>query len=115
MELKDSASRLIDTSDFELVKTYCGMRSGSRDFAPVVGKVIDTASMLNYPNILNGRKYQPIYIQNLFIINGLGARGFALAPYLANELASHIVKQSEIDNRVNPDRLFWNWIRKMKY
>ena len=65
LELKKSASRLIDTSDFELMGIHCGMRSGSRDFAPVVGKVMDVSSMLNYPNILNGRKYQPIYIPNL--------------------------------------------------
>ncbi|MDY0195650.1 MAG: FAD-dependent oxidoreductase [Sulfurovaceae bacterium] len=114
MELKDSASRLIDTSDFELVKMYCGMRSGSRDFAPVVGRVVDVASMLEYSNILNGRKYPIKYIDNLFVLNGLGARGFVLAPYLANELASYIVNGAEIDNRVNPDRLFWNWVRKQK-
>jgi len=114
MDLKNRASRLIDTSDFELVKTYCGMRSGSRDFAPVVGRVVDVVSMLDYPNILNGRKYPIKYIDNLFILNGLGARGFVLAPYLANELASNIVNGAEIDSRVNPDRLFWNWIRKQK-
>ncbi len=115
MELKNNASRLIDTSDFKLIKTYCGMRSGSRDFVPVVGKVIDVANMLNYPNILNGRKYPIKYIDNLFILNGLGARGFVLGPYLANELASYMVNGAEIDSRVNPDRLFWNWIRKIKY
>ncbi|MGW8169291.1 MAG: NAD(P)/FAD-dependent oxidoreductase [Sulfurovaceae bacterium] len=114
IDLKNRASRLIDTSDFKLLKTYCGMRSGSRDFAPVAGKVIDVANMLNYPNILNGRKYPIKYIDNLFILNGLGARGFVLAPYLANELALNIVNGIEIDNRANPDRLFWNWIRKQK-
>ncbi|MDD5406791.1 MAG: FAD-dependent oxidoreductase [Sulfurovaceae bacterium] len=113
MELKNRASRLIDTSDFELLQTHCGMRSGSRDFAPVVGKVIDVTKMLNYPNILNGRKYPLSYIDNLYILNGLGARGFVLAPYLANELALNIVNGLEIDSRVNPDRLFWNWVRKI--
>jgi len=114
-ELLDKASNMIDTRDFKLIKTYCGMRSGSRDFAPVVGKVIDTNKMFEYPHILDGRKYQTIYLDNIFILNGLGARGFVLGPYLGKELADNIAENKPIDSRVNPDRLFYNWVRKMKY
>lgn len=113
-ELLEKASNMIDTSDFKLIKTYCGMRSGSRDFAPVVGKVIDAKRMFEYPYILDGRKYPILYHENIFIFNGLGARGFVLAPYLGNELAEFIVDEKPIDSRANPDRLFYNWVRKMK-
>lgn len=113
-ELLEKASNMIDTSDFKLIKTYCGMRSGSRDFSPVVGKVIDASRMFEYPSILDGRKYPTIYHENLFILNGLGARGFVLAPYLANELAKLIVDEKPMDKRADSDRLFWNWVRKMK-
>jgi len=45
----------------------------------------------------------------------LGARGYVFAPYCANELANHIVGGVEIDTMLDPDRLFWNWARKVKY
>jgi tRNA 5-methylaminomethyl-2-thiouridine biosynthesis bifunctional protein len=112
--LLEKASNIIDTSDFKLIKTYCGMRSGSRDFSPVVGKVIDVQRMFEYPYILDGRKYPILYHENLFILNGLGARGFVLAPYLANELANMIVEKKPMDKRADSDRLFWNWVRKVK-
>ena len=112
--LLEKASNIIDTSDFKLIKTYCGMRSGSRDFAPVVGRVIDTKMMFEYPYILDGRKYPILYHENLFILNGLGARGFVLAPYLANELAKLIVDEKPMDKRADSDRLFWNWVRKIR-
>lgn len=90
------------------------MRSGSRDFAPVVGRVIDVNRMFEYSYILDGRKYPILYHENLFVLNGLGARGFVLAPYLGNELANMIVEKKHIDKRADSDRLFWNWVRKMK-
>lgn len=111
--LKTKASHIVDTSDFVLQQIHCGMRSSSRDYKPVVGGVVDVEHMLeSYPQIFNGRKYPLKHIENLFVFNGLGARGFVLAPYLANQLAHHIVSKKEIDHRVNPDRLFYNWARK---
>lgn len=111
-ELLSRASELIDTVDFEIKELFCGMRASNRDYTPVVGSIIDVAKMLEYPNILNGRKYPLLHHKNLFVFNALGARGFVFAPYLANELANHIVKGTLIDERVNPNRLFWNWVRK---
>lgn len=50
----------------------------------------------------------------LRVLNALGARGYVFAPYCANELANYIVSGAEIDTILNPDRLFWNWVRKIK-
>jgi tRNA 5-methylaminomethyl-2-thiouridine biosynthesis bifunctional protein len=111
-ELLGLASEFIDTSDFLFKEVFCGMRASNRDYTPVVGSIIDVAKMLEYPNILNGRKYPLLHYKNLFVFNALGARGFVFAPYLANELSSHIVSGGDIDKTVNPDRLFWNWVRK---
>jgi len=114
LRLKEMASELIDTSDLELTKMYCGMRAGSRDSFPLIGKVIDVESMLeNYPSIKKGRKFPLKYIDNLYVYNGLGGRGFVFAPMMAQMLAEHIVEGKEIDKRVNPDRLFWKWCRKL--
>ena len=113
--LFQNASQMIDTSDFTLKETFCGMRSGSKDYFPLVGKVIDVPYMLKeYPLITRGAKPELKHIDNLFICNGLGGRGFVFAPYMAELLAETIVEGKEMDNRVGPDRLFLKWCRKLK-
>ncbi len=114
LSLKEKASGLIDTSDLELVENYCGMRAGSKDYFPLVGKVIDVPYMLGtYPAIVRGAKPELAYVDNLYVLNGLGGRGFVFAPLMAKLLAEHIVEDKEIDKRVNPDRLFLKWCRKL--
>jgi len=112
--LFQSASQMVDTSDFILKETFCGMRSGSKDYFPLVGKVIDVPYMLEeYPLITRGAKPELKHIEKLFICNGLGGRGFVFAPYMAELLAEVIVEGKEMDKRVNPDRLFLKWCRKL--
>ena len=112
--LKEKASLLIDSSDLALQKVYCGMRAGSKDYFPLLGKVIDVPFMLEkYPAIVRGAKPAMTYIDNLFICNGLGGRGFVFAPLMAEWLAESIVNNTEIDKRVNSDRLFLRWCRKL--
>ncbi|WP_415407666.1 FAD-dependent oxidoreductase [Sulfurovum sp. CS9] len=111
--LFESASQMVDTSDFMLKETFCGMRSGSKDYFPLVGSVIDVPFMLeNYPAITRGAKPTLGTIDKLFICNGLGGRGFVFAPLMAELLAECIVDGKEMDSRVNPDRLFLKWCRK---
>jgi len=112
--LFESASQMVDTSDFVLKETFCGMRSGSKDYFPLVGSVIDVSFMLeNYPAITRGAKPTLKHIDNLFICNGLGGRGFVFAPLMAELLAECIVDGKEMDSRVSPDRLFLKWCRKL--
>ncbi len=107
------ASTMVDTSDFKLKETFCGMRSGSKDYFPLVGEVIDTNYMLKtYPKILRGAKPELQKISNLYICNGLGGRGFVFGPLMGKMLADKIVDNKEVDERVNPDRLFLKWCRK---
>ena len=113
--LFEKASAMVDTKDFELLETYCGMRSGSKDYFPLAGTVVDVAYMLvNYPKISSGAKIkEPLKkIENLFICNGLGGRGFVFAPMMGEMLAAHIADGKEIDQRVDPDRLFLRWCRR---
>ncbi|CAA6822553.1 MAG: FAD dependent oxidoreductase [uncultured Sulfurovum sp.] len=114
LELKEKASSLIDTSDFVLKESFCGMRAGSKDYFPLVGKVIDVPFMLEtHPKVLRGAKPELDYLDNLYVLNGLGGRGFVFAPLMAKWLAEHIVEEKEIDKRVSPDRLFLKWCRKL--
>ena len=108
-----SASQMVDTGDFVLKETFCGMRAGSKDYFPLVGKVIDVPYMLErYPAIVRGAKPAVKYMDNIYVCNGLGGRGFVFAPLMAKILAEQITEGKEIDGRVNPDRLFLKWCRK---
>jgi len=111
--LFEVASTMVDTSDFKLKETFCGMRAGSKDYFPLLGEVIDTHYMLEtYPKIVKGAKPELKKIENLYVCNGLGGRGFVFGPMMGKMLADKIVDDKEVDKRVNPDRLFLKWCRK---
>jgi len=111
--LFESASHMVDTSDFLLKEIFCGMRAGSKDYFPLVGSVIDVPFMLEtYPTLLKGAKPPLKYIDNLYICNGLGGRGFVFAPLMGKILADKIVDSKRVDPRVDPDRLFLRWCRR---
>ena len=114
-EIFRTASSMVDTSDFKLKETFCGMRSGSKDYFPLVGSVIDVSTMLSEnPLLPRGIKLKNELkkIDNLYVCNGLGGRGFVFAPMMGKILADSIVDKTEVDKRVNPDRLFLKWCRK---
>lgn len=112
--IEAQASKIVDTGDFVLKETFCGMRSGSRDFFPLVGKVIDVEWMLeHHPNIVKGAKPPLKYHKNLYILNGVGGRGFVFSPLMAKWLSELIVDRRGIDSRVDPDRLFLKWARRL--
>jgi len=113
--LEDKASMMIDSDDFVLKETFCGMRAGSKDYFPLVGRVVDVVHMLeHYPSVLKGAKPKLKYIDNLYVINGLGGRGFVFAPLMSKILSKYMLLGEEIDSRVNPDRLFFRWTRRLK-
>lgn len=111
--LQEKASSLVDVADFELVETFCGMRAGSKDYFPLIGKVIDTEFMLeHYPAITKGAKSPLSYRDSLFVCNGLGGRGFVFGPLMGKMLAEFIVDSKQVDPRVDADRLFLKWCRR---
>ncbi len=113
--LFEVASQMVDTTDFVLKETFCGMRAGSKDYFPLAGKVIDVPYMLEtFPAIVRGAKPELKYVDNLYICNGVGGRGFVFAPLISEWLSELIVTENEIDKRVNPDRLFLKWCRKLR-
>ncbi len=112
--LETQAAQMVDISDFRLKETFCGMRAGSKDYFPLVGSVIDVPYMLEtYPKILKGAKPALKYIENLYVCNGLGGRGFVFAPLMAKWLSELIVEGKQVDRKVDPDRLFMKWCRKL--
>jgi tRNA 5-methylaminomethyl-2-thiouridine biosynthesis bifunctional protein len=115
LSLKDKAKDLIDVSDLVLEKTFCGMRANSKDSFPLVGQVIAVENMLKkYPQLKKGAKVPLEYIPSLYVLNGLGGRGFVFAPLMAKILSEHLVEGKALDTRFSPDRLFYKWCRKLK-
>jgi tRNA 5-methylaminomethyl-2-thiouridine biosynthesis bifunctional protein len=113
LSLKEKASMLIEVADLKLKECFCGMRAGSKDYFPLVGKVIDVPKMLEHtPMVARGATVPLHYRENLYVCNGLGGRGFVFAPLMAKWLAEHIVGGKEVDTRVCADRLFFKWCRK---
>ena len=113
--LLEIATDMIDTSDFQLQESFCGMRAGSKDYFPLLGSVIDVSETLEaHPKLVRGAKLkeEPMLMENLYVCNGLGGRGFVFAPLMGKMLAEKIVDGKEVDVRVNPKRLFLKWCRK---
>jgi len=118
-ELLQKASQTIALKDIEILKDYTGLRSGSNDYIPIIGSLVDTkATIKKLPNITKGEKYpreEFIYYPNLSMINGTGGYGFVLAPYLASMLADEIVNEVKIDKRLEPVRFFERWIKRANF
>lgn len=113
--LEAQAKTMVNADDFVLKETFCGMRAGSKDYVPLVGKVVDTAYMIeHHPNVFRGAKVPLKHLENLYILNGIGGRGFVFSPLMAAWLSALIVEGKEMDKRVDPDRLFLKWCRKQK-
>ncbi len=113
--LEEVAAKMVDTSDFVLKETFCGMRAGSKDYFPLIGRVVDVPYMeAHHPNVFRGAKPPLKHLDNLYILNGVGGRGFVFAPLMAKWLAELIVEGKAVDRRVDPDRLFLKWARKLK-
>ncbi len=116
-ELLKKASQTIKLSDLKILKDYVGLRSGSNDYLPIIGSLVDVEKTIQkFPKILKGKKHpreELCYYPNLSMINGTGGYGFVLAPYLAKKLTDKIVKEKKIDKRLEPVRFFERWAKRV--
>ena len=113
LELIEKAREIIDIEEFEIKDIKGGFRAGSVDFFPIVGKIIDVDKTLqNQPKIVKGEIPKKLeYIKGLYIINGMGGRGFSNAIKCAKMLKNHIEKKENLD-KIDNKRLFIKWARK---
>ena len=83
---------------------------------PMIGKLIDSKKTIEkFPHLKNGsfiKDEMLLDTNNLFILNGVGGRGYVLSPYLANNLVEHIINKKELDNTITTHRLFKRWVKK---
>jgi glycine/D-amino acid oxidase-like deaminating enzyme len=114
--LLQKANDIKELKDIKVVKEFAGARASSVDYFPIVGDLIDSKKTLEeFPYLKNGTHVQSkrfTRYKNLYVINGVGGRGFVLAPYLAKQLVDNIVSKKPIENSVTSNRLFKRWVKK---
>lgn len=117
-ELIEKALKTLKLNNIKILKDYTGLRSGSNDYMPMLGSLVDAhATLALHPHLQHGKETDPkefIYYPNLTMINGSGGYGFVLAPYLAKRLKEYLVEGIPMDERISPSRFFPRWAKRKK-
>ena len=108
--------------EFQSHQTRAGIRVTTPDHLPVCGAVIDQKQFCkDYYDIHHGRHWKqypkPKPINNLYILTGLGSRGFCSAPLLAEYLCNQILGQPltldrQMQKTVHPNRFLYRKLQK---
>ena len=116
VQLLEKASKTLKLNNINIINDYTGLRSGSNDYLPMLGSLVNAeATLLKYPHLKHGERVDPseyAYYPNLAMINGSGGYGFVLAPYLAKRLKEFIVEGRAIDPILSPSRFFPRWAKR---
>jgi tRNA 5-methylaminomethyl-2-thiouridine biosynthesis bifunctional protein len=115
VELLEKANKMLELNDVEIVKDFVGLRSGSVDYMPMIGSLVD--SKATYEKEINLRTKRVSYDEfsyhkGLYIINGSSGYGFVFAPYLAKILKEHILNDTKIAKNIDIARYFAREARK---
>jgi tRNA 5-methylaminomethyl-2-thiouridine biosynthesis bifunctional protein len=114
--LLERASKTLKLNNINIISDYMGLRSGSNDYLPMLGSLVDAAATLEkYPHIRHGQAIETskyIYYPNLTMINGSGGYGFVLAPYLAKRLKEFIINNQVMNPILSPSRFFPRWAKR---
>ena len=117
-ELLKKANDIRKLENIEVIDIKIGARASSIDYFPMIGKLIDSQkSFEKYPHLKNGSHIKNENLEmneNLYILNGVGGRGFVLSVYLANLLVENIFNNQELEEEITNYRLFKRWAKKQK-
>jgi tRNA 5-methylaminomethyl-2-thiouridine biosynthesis bifunctional protein len=115
-ELLQKAAKTLLLENIEVIKDYTGLRSGSSDYMPLVGKVVLSKESMQLPRrTLEMKKmdYDLLsYYPDLYMINGSSGYGFVFAPLLAKMLSEYIISVKPISERLVPARYFSRWVKR---
>lgn len=117
-ELLRKANDIKPLEDIDVVDIKVGARSCSVDYLPILGKLIDSSKTMDmFPHLKKGTHVKDdrfTCYDNLYILNGVGGRGFVLSPYLAKNLVDYMKNNKSIDEDILVNRLFKRWVRKQE-
>ncbi|MDD4856053.1 MAG: FAD-dependent oxidoreductase [Sulfuricurvum sp.] len=116
IELLEKASKTLKLDNIKILHDYTGLRSGSNDYLPMLGSLVNAqATLVLHPHLRHGKAVSSseyVYYPNLTMINGSGGYGFVLAPYLAKRLKEYLLDGKLLDERISPSRFFPRWAKK---
>lgn len=107
----EKAARTLKLDNVRVVRDYTGLRSGTHDYYPIAGELVDESSSVCDKSGEKPNVQTCVFYPNVWMINGSGGYGFVLAPYLARRICERIVSGCEIDPSLSPARFF---LRRMK-
>jgi tRNA 5-methylaminomethyl-2-thiouridine biosynthesis bifunctional protein len=117
-ELLAKASKTVMLKDIEVLRDYTGLRSGSNDYYPLLGRIADAhASLARYPELAKGQKVEQdelVYLPQLYMINGTGGYGFVMGPLLGRMLASCMLEGKPLPESLCPSRFLYRWAKRSK-
>ena len=116
-ELIEKANRTIKLGEVKVLYDYVGLRSGSIDHLPIVGKVADFDATLKKLGSFELKKKRQdfneyIYHPDLYMINGSAGYGFVLAPMLSRLLSEHILQGTSLPSKLEPVRFLPRYVRR---
>ena len=98
-------------------KSRAGIRVTTPDHLPICGALINQSQFnKDYHDIRHGKHWQsypqPESIQNLYLLTGLGSRGFTSAPILAEFLCNQMLGQTHVLDKlmhkcIHPNRFLY--------
>lgn len=102
--------------------TRSGIRCHTLDHLPLCGPLVDEAQFTqDYADLHHGRHWQHYPAaktrQNLYVLTGLGSRGYTSAPLLAEHLIAMIMNRPlpleyELTERLHPNRFLYRRLKK---
>ena len=117
-ELLRKANNIKKLDNVKVLDIKIGARASSSDYFPIIGKLVNSQkSFEKYPHLKNGFKIKNDnleLIDNLYVLNGVGGRGFVLSPYLAYNLVENIHNNNPLEEDITTFRLFKRWAKKQK-
>ena len=115
-ELLEKAARTVTLENVEVLRDYTGLRSGSNDYYPLLGRVADAeGSLAALPELAKGVKVQKdalAYYPELYMINGTGGYGFVMGPLLARRLAAYLLEGEALPDALDPTRFLYRWAKR---
>jgi glycine/D-amino acid oxidase-like deaminating enzyme len=116
--LLKKATNIKSLENIEVLKEYGGARACSVDYFPIVSDIVNEKETLdNFPHLQHGSHIHPdkfSYFENIYLINGVGGRGFVLAPLLCKMLKDHLINGTRLEKSLKIDRFFARWVKKRK-
>lgn len=118
-QLLNEAQELVELENVNIARVYRGARATMSSYFPTIGDAINyDESLKKYPSIKNGTKIPPemlIKHENIYIINGVGSRGFVVSPYLAKLLSDALIHKAKLPKELVTSKLFYKKAREKSY